>query len=43
MKYITSLVSGVGIFCLGAGVSLMHGVQTLYTPHPLDEAEMIWE
>ena len=26
MKHITSLISGVGIFCLGAGVSIWHGI-----------------
>ena len=35
MRYITSLVSGVGIFCLGAGVSFWHGVQCALIPHAL--------
>lgn len=26
MQYVSSLISGVGIFCLGAGVSVYHGV-----------------
>jgi len=32
---VTSLVSGVGIFCLGAGVSFWHGVQCAIIPHAL--------
>ena len=42
MKHITALISGVGIFCLGAGVSIWHGLSTLYQPHMLHEAELIW-
>jgi len=30
MKHIMSLISGVGIFCVGSGVSVYHGIQTLY-------------
>ena len=40
MKYVTSLVSGVGIFCLGAGVSIWHGVSCLYAPHVFDQHEI---
>ena len=35
MRYVTSLVSGVGIFCMGAGVSCWHGVQSALVPHSL--------
>ena len=42
MKYVTSLVSGVGIFCLGAGVSIWHGVSCLYAPHVFDQHEIFW-
>ena len=30
MRHIMSLVSGVGIFCIGSGVSICHGVQMLW-------------
>ena len=43
MKYVTSLVSGVGIFCLGAGVSIWHGLSCLYAPHAFDQHEIFWE
>jgi len=36
MRYVTSLVSGVGIFCLGAGISCWHGLQSAMVPHELD-------
>ena len=42
MKYVTSLVSGVGIFCLGAGVSIWHGLSCLYTTHAFDQNEIFW-
>lgn len=29
MMYVASLISGVGIFCVGGGVSAFKGVQTL--------------
>jgi solute carrier family 30 (zinc transporter), member 9 len=29
MRYVASLVSGVGIFCMGAGMSVYHGVTGL--------------
>ena len=31
-KFLWSLVSAVGIFCLGAGVTVAHGVMTLGAP-----------
>jgi len=31
-QYVTALISGVGIFCLGAGVSVYHGIQGLMSP-----------
>ena len=36
MRYVSSLVSGVGIFCLGAGISCWHGLQSAMVPHALD-------
>jgi len=35
MRYVASLVSGVGIFCVGAGVSVYHGVTGLFNPDPI--------
>eukprot|EP00092_Neocalanus_flemingeri_P020297 GFUD01021987.1.p1 GENE.GFUD01021987.1~~GFUD01021987.1.p1 ORF type:complete len:530 (+),score=135.32 GFUD01021987.1:57-1646(+) len=39
VQYVTALISGVGIFCLGAGLSVYHGVMGLLTPHGMDS---IW-
>ncbi len=33
-KFVWSLVSAVGIFCLGAGVTCAHGVSSLMSPPP---------
>jgi len=33
MQYVTALISAVGIFCLGAGLSGYHGIQGLYHPN----------
>ncbi|KRX59081.1 Zinc transporter 9 [Trichinella sp. T9] len=35
-KYVASLVSGVGIFCFGTGLSFYHGVQGILHPQPLE-------
>ncbi|XP_076619369.1 solute carrier family 30 member 9 [Colletes latitarsis] len=32
MKYVSSLISGVGIFCVGAGLSIYHGIHGLINP-----------
>jgi zinc transporter 9 len=37
--FVWSLISGVGIFCLGAGVSVVHGLHGLVDPTPV---EQIW-
>lgn len=37
MKYVSSLISGVGIFCVGTGLSFYHGIQGLMHPQPLDD------
>jgi len=37
---VTSLVSGVGIFCLGAGVSVWHGATSAVFPHELIGSEL---
>lgn len=39
IQYVTALISGVGIFCLGAGLSVYHGITGLLTPHSM---EGIW-
>lgn len=37
MKYVSSLISGVGIFCVGTGLSFYHGVMGLLNPVPVDD------
>ncbi len=37
--FVWSLISGVGIFCLGAGVSVVHGLHGLVDPTPV---EQVW-
>ena len=36
MRYVASLVSGVGIFCMGAGLSVYHGVTGLFNPEEIN-------
>ncbi|XP_066286914.1 proton-coupled zinc antiporter SLC30A9, mitochondrial-like isoform X2 [Branchiostoma lanceolatum] len=36
MRYVSSLVSGVGIFCVGSGLSIYHGVLGLIDPQPME-------
>ncbi|XP_037947222.1 zinc transporter 9 isoform X2 [Teleopsis dalmanni] len=36
MKYVSSLISGVGIFCVGTGLSFYHGITGLLDPVPID-------
>ncbi|XP_022724514.1 metal tolerance protein C4-like isoform X2 [Durio zibethinus] len=33
-RFVWSLISAVGIFCLGSGATIVHGVQNLWTAHP---------
>ncbi|KAL6496882.1 Metal tolerance protein C4 [Orobanche gracilis] len=33
-RFVWSLISAVGIFCLGAGATIVHGVQNLWTAQP---------
>ncbi|KDP24684.1 hypothetical protein JCGZ_26505 [Jatropha curcas] len=33
-RFVWSLISAVGIFCLGSGATIVHGVQNLWTSHP---------
>lgn len=36
MKYVSSLISGVGIFCVGTGLSIYHGIHGLLFPAPFE-------
>lgn len=36
MKYVSSLISGVGIFCVGTGLSVYHGIVGLMVPSPME-------
>lgn len=40
MKYVSSLISGVGIFCVGTGLSFYHGIVGLM--HPTPSADFFW-
>ncbi len=41
MQYVTSLISGVGIFCMGAGLSVYHGVTGLMaTQHQFESMQL---
>ncbi|EDV24370.1 uncharacterized protein TRIADDRAFT_25311 [Trichoplax adhaerens] len=35
-RYVYALISGVGIFCVGAGVNIYHGISLLMNPHQLE-------
>ncbi|XP_017778546.1 PREDICTED: zinc transporter 9 isoform X2 [Nicrophorus vespilloides] len=37
MKYVASLISGVGIFCVGTGLSIYHGISGLIDPQPIED------
>lgn len=37
MKYVASLISGVGIFCVGTGLSFYHGILGLTNPTPVED------
>ncbi|XP_023246818.1 zinc transporter 9 isoform X2 [Copidosoma floridanum] len=36
MKYVSSLISGVGIFCVGTGLSVYHGINGILFPNPVE-------
>lgn len=36
MKYVSSLISGVGIFCVGTGLSCYHGIHGILYPGPVE-------
>ncbi|BBN11950.1 solute carrier family 30 (zinc transporter), member 9 [Marchantia polymorpha subsp. ruderalis] len=35
-RFVWSLISAVGIFCLGSGATIIHGVQNLFSAQPLE-------
>jgi zinc transporter 9 len=39
MQYVSSLISGVGIFCMGAGLSIYHGIIGLGSPQQVQSWE----
>lgn len=39
-RHACSLISAVGIFCLGAGVSIVHGIHSM--AHPAEAIDMTW-
>lgn len=36
MRHVASLISGVGIFCVGAGLSFYHGITGLISQEPIE-------
>ena len=36
MQYVSSLISACGIFCVGCGLSVHHGISGLFHPHELE-------
>lgn len=40
-QYVYALISGMGVFFLGAGVSLYHGVMSLLHPPILESLPMV--
>ncbi len=41
MQYVSSLISGVGIFCMGAGLSIYHGVTGLVHPSEIESLYLV--
>ncbi|KAL2610442.1 hypothetical protein R1flu_029015 [Riccia fluitans] len=35
-RFVWSLISAVGIFCLGSGATIIHGIQNLFSAEPLE-------
>lgn len=42
MKYISSLISGVAIFCIGTGFSFYHGIHGLVEGNEMNKDEVKW-
>ncbi|KAH8234267.1 hypothetical protein KR038_005107 [Drosophila bunnanda] len=40
MRYVSSLISGVGIFCVGCGLSIYHGIEGILHPEPI--TDLFW-
>ncbi|KAH8401736.1 hypothetical protein KR009_007581 [Drosophila setifemur] len=40
MRYVSSLISGVGIFCVGCGLSIYHGIEGILHPQPI--GDLFW-
>ncbi|KAH8292585.1 hypothetical protein KR018_009709 [Drosophila ironensis] len=40
MRYVSSLISGVGIFCVGCGLSIYHGIEGIIHPEPV--GDLFW-
>lgn len=40
MRYVSSLISGVGIFCVGCGLSIYHGIDGILHPEPI--TDLFW-
>ena len=40
MQYVSSLISGVGIFCMGAGLSVYHGIDGLISPIEIESVNI---
>ncbi|XP_038078807.1 zinc transporter 9-like [Patiria miniata] len=40
IRYVSSLISGVAIFCIGAGLSCYHGIMGLIHPEPMES--LLW-
>lgn len=38
-RFVWSLISAVGIFCLGSGATIIHGIQNLWTSQPPEHIE----
>ncbi|XP_023212989.1 zinc transporter 9-like, partial [Centruroides sculpturatus] len=36
MRYVASLISGVGIFCFGTGISIYHGIMGIFFPEVIE-------
>lgn len=43
MRYVASLVSGVGIFFLGTGLSIYHGVMGIMNPETMESLYWVWQ
>ncbi|PKN58474.1 MAG: hypothetical protein CVU56_05610 [Deltaproteobacteria bacterium HGW-Deltaproteobacteria-14] len=41
-RFFWGLVSALGIFFVGAGVTLMHGIEALIDPHPVSHSWVTW-